>query len=90
MEAGKYVWIVTTERNSIYNGQYLFRVNTGPGEEAAREIGEKSYRVAVINPGESYVGQNGKWYDWSEYSDGLFPEGMVFDNFSIKMYVADT
>ena len=69
--------------------QYLFRVNLGEGEESARQDGDVRYSVAIINPGESYVGQNGRWYDWSEYSVGLFPEGSVCDSFSIKMYTAE-
>ena len=89
VDAGKYVWIVTTERNSVDKDQYLFRVNLGEGEESARQDGDIRYSVAIINPGESYVGQNGRWYDWSEYSGGLFPEGSVADSFSIKMYTVE-
>lgn len=89
VEAGQFVWIVTTERNSVDKDQYLFKVNTGDGKEKALGEGDKAYFVAVLNPGDSYVGQNGRWYDWSEYSEGLFPAGIVCDNFSIKMYTVD-
>ena len=89
VDEGQYVWIVTTERNSVDKDQYIFRVNLGTGEEKAKEKGDNTYWVAVINPGESYVGQNGRWYDWSEYAEGLHPNGSVFDNFSIKLYTAE-
>ena len=89
VDVGQYVWIVTTERNTVDKDQYIFKVNLGTGEEKAREMGYNHYSVAVINPGESYVGQNGRWYDWSEYADDLYPEGSAFDNFSIKMYTAE-
>ena len=89
VEAGQYVWVVTTERNHVEKDQYIFMVNMGSGKEAAMELGDEYYFVAILNPGESYVGQNGRWYDWSEYAGDLFPKGSVFDNFSIKMYTVE-
>lgn len=52
------------------------------------------YSVGVVNPGESYLFEDGAWTDWSDSVDAIkaaaaaTPEGDVFDydNFAIKAY----
>jgi glucan-binding YG repeat protein len=58
-------------------------------EEYIAQTGAKltSYAVAVVNPGESYLYRDGEWRDWSEYlATATDTEGMVVDNFSIKVF----
>lgn len=68
-----------------------------------KDLQEKAYSVAVVNPGESfvYIGENsgnngsasaGTWTDWREVVDALHEDEVKklheFDNFPIKSYAS--
>ena len=52
----------------------------------------KSYSVAVINEGESFIKLDGEWTDWADVIQGLYDEGayfdyMSYDNLAMKAYL---
>lgn len=47
------------------------------------------YSVGIVNPGESYICENGTWHDWSTELDRFeqqYDAGVDMDNFAIKAY----
>lgn len=67
---------------------YEYSVNAAPTEEAAQKAGSPVYGVAVVNKGESFIYENDKWTDWSEYEKRTAAaDQYVIDNFSIKAYM---
>ena len=76
--------------------KYSVSANQGLSKSYAQKVGAKGYNVAVVNKGESYLYENGKWQDWSEYlatqtindgeAKGKLADYFPVDNFSIKVY----
>ena len=61
--------------NKDGNKVYQYTVNAGLGKPLADELDLPFYGKAVVNHGESYLYENGKWTDWADhkltYSDAL-------------------
>ena len=75
--------------------KYGFNVNTGLNEETCKKVGRADYCVAVVNPGESFYYNAGKWTDWTEVIPVIKAsesggEMFAIDNFSIKAYMVST
>jgi hypothetical protein len=96
-KAGEKFSIVSTTSLLEGNGTrvYTASANMGLSKETAEKLAAtgakvKSYCVAKVNPGESWLYAEGKWEDWSETITEL-PEAVraqyAIDNFSIKAYV---
>ena len=88
---------IVAEESAIVDGEkkYGFNVNTGLNEEACKQIGRSEYAVAVVNPGESFYYNAGKWTDWTEVIPVIKAsesggEMFAIDNFSIKAYMVST
>ncbi|MBQ3685569.1 MAG: hypothetical protein II933_04175 [Candidatus Methanomethylophilaceae archaeon] len=85
---GHRVSVVLVERTT--EGKYLAGAATMLGEKKARSEEARSYGVAVINEGESFAFEDGKWSDWKEEASKYENEtGFVIDNFSIKVFAID-
>ena len=89
---GDTISIVVTE-SAVVDGQTLYEyiVNAAPSKESLKE-GQSKYGVAVVNPGESFLYEDGKWIDWNKaipLMKEITPEvsNYELDNFSIKAYL---
>ncbi|MBR5109092.1 MAG: hypothetical protein IK099_02760 [Clostridia bacterium] len=104
IKPGERIAVIVTETVTDKNGkeQYEFAANQAYSQKYALATQGRKYGVSVVNKGESYIYENGKWTDWAEYegklSDALLaqiaqegiepaPDLVVTDNFSIKLYV---
>lgn len=103
LKPGEQIAVVVTESVIDNNGvrQYEFAANQSCSKETAQKIGSVLYGIAVVNKGESFVYENGRWTDWFDYEKkpeektaeqmalmGIEPsEVAATDNFSIKIYV---
>ena len=87
---------IVAEESAMIDGQkkYGFNVNTGLNEETCKKVGRADYCVAVVNPGESFYYNAGKWSDWTEIIPVLKEDDeqkmFEIDNFSIKAYMVST
>ena len=95
VKAGSFISVITTSSTVDDGGTRLYGASACRGaskekiEEYIVQTGAEltSYAVAVVNPGESYLYRDGEWRDWSEYlATATDTEGMVVDNFSIKVF----
>ncbi len=86
---------IVAKESVVKDGQtlYEFNVNAAPAKDSLKEDDDK-YGVAVVNKGESFYYDEGKWIDWSaaiplikeaEPEAGAY----VMDNFSIKAYLIE-
>ena len=87
---------IVAEESAIIDGQkkYGCSVNTGGDEEISRQMGAPSYCAAVVNPGESFYYNAGKWTDWTQVIPDVKAsiengEHYAIDNFSIKAYMEE-
>ncbi len=65
---GEKIAVVVEESIVNENGEkiYEYTVNSGLSKETAQAIGNQPvYSVGVVNPGESYLYENGQWKDWA-------------------------
>ncbi|MBR6038380.1 MAG: hypothetical protein IKP53_06610 [Candidatus Methanomethylophilaceae archaeon] len=93
MKAGQSVSIVVEEKNTNFReGKtvYLASPSLCPDKTGAQTDDFPRYGESVVNEGESFLFNLGKWMDWSKVApkmvDGL---PMVIDNFSIKAFTVD-
>ncbi len=90
MEQGEHFSVVVTER---CGDAYEVLTDKAVNKNGMAE-GDTIYSVGVVNPGESYLLENGEWSDWSDdvaaikEAAAATPEGDIFDydNFAIKAY----
>ncbi|MBR3018614.1 MAG: hypothetical protein IKH57_16300 [Clostridia bacterium] len=104
IQPGERIAVIVTETVTDSNGkeQYEYAANQAYSQKYALAANGRKYGVSVVNKGESFIYENGKWTDWTEYemklSDALLaqfakegieasPDLVVTDNFSIKLYV---
>ena len=71
--------------------EYSINIPTGTLENMASFFGQPTWQKGVINPGESFVDIDGKWYDYTDekLQDRVFNSMNYFmslDNFPIKGY----
>ena len=64
MKEGQRYSVVVTQRT--VDGKYQFVMPSSPGEEAAKKYKDPCYATAVVNKGESFLGSDGEWEDWSD------------------------
>lgn len=102
--AGSVVSVVATQRVKTADGQrYTLITQTGASyelkEELFRQLNERDgtnltvdgYAKAVVNPGESFVGADGQWMDWTDLVSAAKEADdqaklVEYDNFGIKLY----
>ena len=96
VEAGDAVWVVTTA--SVLNGDgkrvYTASANQGLSKESSDQYRQqgytvKTYAVAVVNEGESFLYSGDAWTDWADYLADVREAGQNIeevDNFSIKVH----
>lgn len=90
MEQGERFSVVVTER---CDDAYEVLTDKAVNKNGMVE-GDTIYSIGVVNPGESYLLENGEWSDWSDdvaaikEAAAATPEGDIFDydNFAIKAY----
>ena len=95
--SGQKIAVVIEEKNSHYEDgtRYIADYNFGYSKEKATEETKDSpsfkdmYCVTKVNPKESFVFSNGSWKDWSETWTERSAEGVMVDNFRIKMFTVD-
>lgn len=73
------------------DNEYSINIPTGTLENMASFFGQPTWQKGVINPGESFVDIDGKWYDYTDekLQDRVFDSMNYFmslDNFPIKGY----
>ena len=87
------VFSIVSSTYALDGGKKVYSVsaNQGVTEETARKNSWAYYVKGVVNPGESYIYDDGSWQDWSAYLAKAGGTGII-DNFSIKAYLdpADT
>ncbi len=101
MTEGQKIAVVVEEKNSHVNGGkdgtlYIADYNYGYGKEKATEETKDNpsfkdmYCVTKVNPNESFLFNKGEWRDWSEaWAGKSSSEGLMIDNFRIKMFSVD-
>ena len=89
VNAGETIAVVNMNTHLKDNGskEFLFCVNSGPSESQKQVDSAGRYWKGVVNKGESFVYEDGKWCDWSEKIKVLKKENKrEYDNFSIKAF----
>ena len=70
IEDGEKIAIVAEESAVGVDGTklYEYAVNSGFTKQTAEAFGQMpTYSIGVVNKGESYLYENGKWTDWADY-----------------------
>ncbi|MBR2742074.1 MAG: S-layer homology domain-containing protein [Clostridia bacterium] len=97
LDRGDRFSVVVTAYSMTDDGscEYSTSVKTGEGKDKAAELGQDYYFKSVVNPGESFIYEEGEWYDWGEfvqtgkfaaYLDSKDLNGCVCDNLPIKAF----
>ena len=96
VRAGQRVAVVTTSSEVQTDGSRRYAASWASGfsKEYMEAVGGEMYTKGVINEGESFIYENGKWEDFSVRQDTIKQEleaayrvgGWEFDNFGIKLY----
>lgn len=88
---GDRIAIVVSESTPDENGnkQYTYSVNVAISKAYSDDTGYPYYGIAVVNEGESFIYDEGKWIDWTVRAADttLYEEAFVADNPGIKAYV---
>lgn len=89
IQKGQYYSIIVTQKTP--ENKYNINIQTGTLKEMAELFGDPCWQKGIVNPGESFVNLNGKWYDYSDddFRKKVFDNMHYFfslDNFPIKGY----
>ncbi|MBP5617548.1 MAG: hypothetical protein J6X61_00165 [Clostridia bacterium] len=106
VKEGQRFSIVTTASTLTEDGKrrYAVSANMGVSQDLSTECDYDYYTVAVVNEDESFLYNEGKWTDWSDYTQSIdvdpsspyykisdkFINLNPIDNFSIKAYLVPT
>ena len=94
MEKDQRFSVVATLSSTDASGKksYQIPMHRSFSEEFAQQYNLKIYASGIINPGESYALDEGKWVDWTEElvkirnQDPANTDSFVYDNFALKAF----
>lgn len=102
--AGSTISVVETQRVMTENGmrhamltvagisyEMFDYIYTRRNERDGTDLSPSYYSKSVVNPGESYIGADGQWMDWTDVIAAAqeandLAQMLEYDNFSIKLY----
>ena len=98
MEKDQRFSVVATLSSTDASGKksYQIPMHRSFSEEFAQQYNLKIYASGIINPGESYALDEGKWVDWTEElvkirnQDPANTDSFVYDNFALKAFADES